>query len=551
MNPRTSLAAGVLLLLPPVAAACGQSADVTPSAQTGDAGATTDAASEGAVGPVTSCDVAMPDRTVGLRLCQSGAEGGYVLWPVKHRGDVYLIDRLGRVVNHWSKSTYEPGQSCYLRENGNLVRAAMKPTQNAIGGGEGGRIEEYDWNDNLVWSFDYSSSAASTHHDFKILPNGNLLMLAVERKDAAAAGAVGFDTQKLQDGYVAPETVIEVQKTGATTFQIVWEWHVWDHLLQSQNPALANYLKPNENPGRLAVSGGAPAFWNHANSIDYNPDLDQIVISARSHNELWVLDHTTTTAEAATRAGGKRGKGGDFLYRWGNPQTYGAGAAADRRLFNQHDVQWITPGLPGAGHFLVFNNGLDRPAGAYSTLDEVVPPVLPDGSYPTLTTGQAWGPTELAWQYVATPPTSFYGVEISGTQRLPNGNTLACEGTTGRFFEVTPAGKLVWEYVNPVANIGPMTQYELASLDPKGHPENAVFKTHWYPADFAGFVGRDLSPKDVVEKSDANCPAANPSYTCKAAADCASSGGTDVSSKLPCAASGSVCCFKLTQGLPK
>jgi hypothetical protein len=339
-----------------------------------------------------------------------------------------------------------------------------------------------------------------------------------------------------------------VKKTGDTTMQIVWEWHVWDHLVQKQSPSLLNYGDPADYPGRLAVSGGAPAFWNHANSIDYDAALDQIVVSARSHNEIWVLDHSTTSAEAASHAGGKRGKGGDFVYRWGNPQNYGAGSASNRMLFNQHDAQWIADGLNGAGHFLVFNNGLDRPAGLYSSIDEIASPVLADGSYATPAKGVAFGPSALAWTYVATPPTSFYGSEISGAQRLPNGNTLVCEGTNARFFEVTAAGEKVWEYVNPVANAGPMAQYEVPSIDPKGHPESAVFKTHWYPATFAGFVGKDLTPGSVLETSSTTCPTAtNPSYTCKPAADCTGGGGTDASSHFSCA-SGGVCCLKITQG---
>ena len=496
----------------------------------------------GGGGGTAACDVAYPDRTIGLRVCHPGVEGGYVLFPHKHRPDVYLLDRLGRVVHHWGKSAYEPGQMAYLRENGNLVRAAMIKSGGSIGGGEGGRVEEYDWNDQLVWSFDYQSNEHSTHHDFKILPSGNLLMLAVERKSKEEAAAVGFDPTKLQDGYVAPDMIIEVKNTGASTFEVVWEWHVWDHLAAKGDSSW--------NPNVLIANGGAPAFWNHANSIDYNAELDQIAVSARSHNEVWILDHSTTTAEAKSHAGGKHGKGGDFLYRWGNPAMYSAGSQADRMLFNQHDAQWIAPGLPGAGHLLVFDNGLDRPGGPFSTLDEIATPVGADGSYPTLAKPAAFGPTSLAWQYQATPPTAFYSSEISGAQRLPNGNTFACEGTTGRFFEVTSAGELVWEYVNPVANAGPMSQYELASLDPKTHPENAVFKTHWYPASFAGFQGKDLTPGDVIEKSDGTCPnAANPSYTCKPAADCASAGGTDTSAHFSCSG-GAVCCLKLTQGPP-
>lgn len=499
----------------------------------------------------TPCDFDAPDRTIGLRRCQAGASDGYLLFPHKHRGDVYLIDRMGRVVHHWAQSRYEPGQSCYLRPNGNLVRAAMTRTSN-IGGGEGGRIEEYDWDDQLVWAFDFATDAGTTHHDFKIMPNGHLLMLAVERKDAAAAAQKGFQVAGLRDGYVAPELVVEIAATPEGGHEVVWSWHVWDHLVQDRDRTLENYGTAADNPRRLLVTGNAPAFWNHGNSIDYNAELDQIVISARSHNELWVIDHGTTTAEAATGEGGVRGHGGDFLYRWGNPATYGAGTAADRTLFNQHDVQWIAPGLPGAGHLLVFNNGLDRPGGNYSTLDELVSPVLPDGSYPDVARGEAWGPTSLAWQFTADPPSAFYGSEISGTQRLPNGNTMACEGTSGRFFEVTPDGRRVWEYVNPVANVGPMAQYELSSLDPKGHPENAVFKTHWYPADFAGFAGKDLRPGEVLEREDTACPAENPSYTCRPDAECASAGGQAVTAHFTCGGGGGdVCCFLRAQEMPR
>jgi hypothetical protein len=492
-----------------------------------------------------SCNVSNPDYTVGLRLCQPGVEGGYILYPAKHRPDVYLLDRLGRVVHHWSHSQYQPGQMCYLRDNGNLVRAAQDADSN-LGGGEGGRLEEYDWDDNLVWAFNYNSSSGATHHDFKILPNGNLLMLAIETEDSAAAAAVGFDPTQLSGGIVEPEMVIEVENTGPTSFNIVWQWHVWDHLIENQDTTLADFGDPASNPGLLAVPQAAPVFWNHANSINYNADLDQIVISARSTSEFWVVDHSTTTAEAATHAGGRYGKGGDFLYRWGNPGTYLGGGSGNQMLFQQHDAQWIDPGLPGAGNFLVLNNGNGRPAGAYSSLDELVSPGLADGGYPALASGRAWGPTSLTWTYVDNPPTDFYTLELGGVQRMPNGNTMACEGVPGRFFEVTPSGERVWEYVNPVDDYGPMEQYEIASLDPMHEPENAVFKTYWYPASFAGFSGKDLTPGDVIESSATSCPVINPSYICKDPSACTGSAGTDVSDHFTCA-TGSVCCFLLIQ----
>ena len=133
-----------------------------------------------------------------------------------------------------------------------------------------------------------------------------------------------------------------------------------------------------------------PAFWNHGNSIAYNAQLDQIMLSARGCNEIWVVDHGTTTAEAASHAGGKRGKGGDLLYRWGNPAAYQRGTSDDRQLFQQHDAQWIPEGCPGAGHILIFNNGLDR---GYSTIEEIVPPMDDRGNY-VLSARAAYGPDQ-------------------------------------------------------------------------------------------------------------------------------------------------------------
>ncbi len=495
---------------------------------------------------LTDCNEEHPERTSGLLRCQPGHAGGYYLYPAKHRGDVFLIDKLGRPVHTWNKSTLEPGQSCYLRENGNLVRAAMLKGASNIGGGEGGRIEEYDWDDNLVWSFNYASNDAVTHHDFKILPNGNLLMLAVERKTKEEAAKVGFDVNQLNDGYVAPDGVIEFKKTGPASYEIVWQWHVWDHLISGQDKSLIDYSDPNAHPELLQVKGGAPAFWNHVNAIDYNPATDQVLLSARSHNEFWVIDHSTTTAEAASHTGGKRGRGGDFLYRWGNPSNYGGGDASARTLFNQHDVQWIAPGLPGAGNILVFDNGLDRPgpAGFYSTIDELTPAMSADGSYTSPPLGKAFGPSGLVWQYLADPPGDFYSSEIAGAQRLPNGNTIICEGTKGHFFEVTPAGQVVWSYINAVSAAGPMAQGEIAPLDPKGHPETAVFKGHWYPSDFSGFSGRDLSPTaPTIETHSTSCPTGNVNYTCGTTADCGTRGGQPAS--VFACGGGGVCCFHL------
>ena len=195
------------------------------------------------------------------------------------------------------------------------------------------------------------------------------------------------------------------------------------------------------------------------------------------------------------------GKGGDLLYRWGNPAAYGRGTTRDRKLFQQHDAQWIPDGCPGAGHILIFNNGLDR---GYSTVEEIVPPMDSRGRY-VLETGKAFGPQRSVWRYQATNPTDFYSSEISGAHRLPNGNTLICAGVRGIFFEVTPEGETVWEYVNPVVHNGILAQGEKSGLDHRGHNWNAVFKVHRYPLDYPGLAGRDLTPIGPIEQPASLC----------------------------------------------
>jgi hypothetical protein len=246
-----------------------------------------------------------------------------------------------------------------------------------------------------------------------------------------------------------PDHVIEVKPTGPTTGDIVWEWHLWDHLIQDFDPRQNNYGVVTDHPELVDINFGKENMdWNHINSIDYNEEFDQIILSSYGQDEIWIIDHSTTTEEAAGHTGGNSGKGGDILYRWGNPQAYRAGDLNDKKLFGQHDAQWIESGCPGEGNILVFNNGENRPNGKYSSIDEIVPPVDANGSY-FYTPGNAYGPEEPIWIYTAENPTDFYSYRLSGAHRIPNGNTLVCDGPHGYFFEVTLDKELVWEYTNP------------------------------------------------------------------------------------------------------
>ena len=440
-----------------------------------------------------------PGQTVGLFLNTTNAFTGYTLFAPKHNTVTYLMDNQGQVVRQW-KSEYEPGQTAYLLPNGHLLRAGMLRVQGGTGGGEGGRIEEFDWDGKLIWEFDHATRNYQLHHDIKPLPNGHVLALMVERKSREEAIAAGFDPSQMRDEYLVPDAVVEIEPILPKGGRIVWEWHVWDHLIQNRDRTKANFGEVAAHPELIdtACNGRAtPAFWNHMNSLDYNTKLDQIALSVRGCNEIWIIDHSTTTQEAAGHSGGKQAKGGDLIYRWGNPAAYQRGTTADRQLIQQHDGEWIPDGYPGAGHLMIFNNGYER---GWSSIEEIVLPVDASGHY-TLGPGKAYGPEKPIWHYEAKNRTDFFSSEISGAHRLPNGNTLICAGVTGNLFEITPTGETVWQYVNPMVRGGILAQGELPGKDMRGHLWNAVFKIHRYAPGYPGLVGRDLTPKGVIEMS--------------------------------------------------
>ena len=462
------------------------------------------------------------ERQIGLITNTPQAWSGYTLFAPKHYLMTFLIDIQGQILNTWT-SQYEPGQSVYLLENGHLLHCCLVKGVGSIGGGEGGRLEEYDWDSNLVWEYWCTDNNKMMHHDIEPLPNGNFLAMIVERKTYDECMTADFPHNTLRDDYLAPEYIAEIERKGKNEAKIVWEWHVWDHLIQDNDPQKPNYGNPADHPERISVEvngRNAPAFWNHMNSIYYNADLDQIMLSVRGCSELWIIDHSTTTEEAKGNTGGHSGKGGGLLYRWGNPAAYGRGTARDQMLFQQHDAQWIPKGCPGEGNILIFNNGLNRTSSiaerqerggrlqggqnrgeSYSSVDEIIPPMDDKGNY-ILSQGKAYGPEKLTWTYAAPNKTDFYAEAISGCQRLPNGDTLICDGTSGVFFEVNPAGEKTWEYVCPVDGEAPMEQGDPIPRDERGHAMNAVFKIHRYPLDYAAFAGRDMTPQGKVTGSN-------------------------------------------------
>lgn len=375
-----------------------------------------------------------------------GLEGEVTLFAPLGNKTTYLIDEDGNEVKTW-ESEYSPALSAYLLDDKTLLRtASLGQNGNSIfgsTGGAGGLVQQFDWDGNLIWEFEHNSDNYLLHHDIEYLPNGNILMIAWEYKSEQEAIDAGRDPSLLNEGELWPDKIIEVMPEGTNSGTIVWEWHVWDHLIQEYDSTKENYGIVSEHPEKINLNftlNQANADWNHINAVDYNEELDQILLTVRSFSEVWIIDHNLTTEKAA-------GNAGDLLYRWGNPQTYDRGTSSDQKLFVPHDGQWIEPGHAGENDILVFNNGQGRSDGDYSSVDQFTPP-LDGGSY-LITSGNSFEPEALTWTYYSNPTSDFYANHISGAQRLSNGNTLICEGTEGRFFEVTSTGEIVWEYINP------------------------------------------------------------------------------------------------------
>ncbi|MCA9051321.1 MAG: aryl-sulfate sulfotransferase, partial [Planctomycetaceae bacterium] len=374
---------------------------------------------------------------------------GYILISPLSSTNTFLIDNGGKVVHQW-QADRKPGQASYLLEDGCLLRAGKAEDffQFPATTGSGGRVQKYDWDGNLVWDLETCSPFRMSHHDIEPLPNGNVLCIIWESYTREVAIEEGRNPEALFGDVLWFEAVFELKQTGLNTADIVWRWSLKDHLVQDWDQSKKNYGDPAEHPELIDINYmlRPAADWVHMNSLDYNADLDQIMIGSRSFSEFWIIDHSTTTEQAAGHTGGRSGRGGDLLYRWGNPIAWRKGGPKDRMLYNQHDVHWIANGLPGAGNVLLFNNGMSNTEQDFSSADEIRLPLNSANLYDRKA-DSAFGPTELVWTFE--DPGKLFSPRISGAQRLPNGNTLICSGTQHLLLEVTRDAKIAWLYRNP------------------------------------------------------------------------------------------------------
>jgi len=391
---------------------------------------------------------------VGIPAAVSGqAFDGLTLYNNIGSRTTYLKNNAGQTVNSWTSSN-----NCYMAyalPDSSVWRMEVYSGSVMRGGPYGGLMTHYDWNRNLIESFLWSDSFHQQHHDFWVMPNGNVLLVAWARKTRDEGLAMG---RLNLTGDIWPDEVVEWDPAADS---VVWEWSFWDHLVQDVDPQKPGYGVVREHPELLDINQGTiqqGGDWMHINTIDYNEERDEVIITSHTLHELYVIDHSTTTEQARGHSGGRHGRGGDLLYRWGNPQVYDRGTSSDQVLFVTHGGNWVKPGMPGAGNILTLNNG-DRPgtSGDSSSVVEITPPLDSNDHY-FIHPDSAFGPRTTTWQY--SNGRSFYAQHLGGAYRLPNGNTLATLGTTNMLHEITPARTIAWSF-NTGSQVARASKYPL------------------------------------------------------------------------------------------
>ncbi len=439
------------------------------------------------------------ENTVGLLSYQVDRSfDGYNLLYQHNQPNVYLLNNCGEIVHVWEdEDNFRPGNTAYLLDDGRLVKCKRDANfmDDAIWAGGGGAIIEMrDWDNNLIWSFEMNDSINRLHHDIAITQDETILALAWEYKDTEDCIAAGRDTSTLAQKTMWPDWIFEIDPEKDS---IIWEWHAWDHLVQDFDPSKANYGVISEEVNKIDVNFGrvdGHPDWMHANALDYNAELDQILLSVPYFNEIWVIDHSTTNQESSGSAGGFGNKGGDLLWRWGNPLTYQQGDSTDQRLFFQHDAHWIDNNLPLSfpyyNQIAVYNNRI----GADFSVANVVEPAWDMYDWVYLEEDGAFLPESTSVTISHPDPTKLWSTGLSSVQFLPNGNRLLSVGRFGYNVELTDDGDIVWEYVTPQKGVLPATQGDTLSIN-----NNLTFRMRRYPVDHVAFADKDLSPKGWIE----------------------------------------------------
>jgi len=387
------------------------------------------------------------------------AYNGYVLIDGRD-GRSYLIDMRGNDVHTWPYTGFPVEMIDPAVNNGRLGDIVCQKEPEIF---SCETLLKVDWSGKVIWEWGKKApgGSAKQNHDLSPLPDGHLLVVA----------KLVRSIPEVSDEPINDQAIYEVSEGG----EVVWQWISSDHIeelgFDGEKKALLFSSKMRPRSSIFVINDMAPLGpnkWFDKGDERFHPD--NIMIDSREGSFIAIIDK----------------KSGRIVWRMGPvyPASYDHSEKAFTGGFprpvdsicGQHDAHMIPQGLPGAGNVLVFDN---QGAAGF-------PPI-----YLNMFPGSRVleiDPTtqEILWQYDASvgghPFWMFFSSFISSARRLPNGNTLICEGMHGRLFQVTRQGEVVWEYVNP--HFGKWTDHDVES---GGSLSNYVFRAQpipysWVPA---------------------------------------------------------------------
>ena len=357
---------------------------------------------------------------------------------------VLVIDMNGTVVKRWEGFNNSAGGPARVLPGGHVIAAngARPPHQEAL------ELVQRDFDGNVVWRFDRGEQialaggktawSARQHHDWQRddFPAGYYSpesQPALQGRTTLVLSHADRMQSKVADVMLGDDRLVEVDARG----EVVWEWLAGDHIDEL-----------GFAPDARAVIKAASAFnkargsydWLHVNSATYvGPNQWFDKGDARFAPENVIISSREASIIAIVA------RNGSIVWRLGPDFSASRELRAIRQIIGQHHAHLIPKGLPGAGNLLVFDNGGSSGYGFAS-------PIAPEGRGAFQRANSRVleiNPVtlQLVWSYTNA---RFFSTNISGAQRLPNGNTLITAGAGGRMFEVTPKGEIVWEYMFPL-----------------------------------------------------------------------------------------------------
>lgn len=393
----------------------------------------------------------------GILYNSENVQDGYVL--VSHDFSTYLLDQCGEIVNEWS--IFNPQFHVKMDTEGNVYYIRQ------------GKIFVRDWQDNIIQEITHNVTGLELVYDIIKRDNGNFLVNCRWSTSFSDLEDIGWD---LNIGFANQvDGIVEINPEG----ELVWAWNIMDHTIQDKIQSAPNFGSVTDNPQLLDSRAVSNFDWTFGetfmfNGFDYNKELDLIMISVRKMSEIIIIDHSTTTEEAAGHSGGKYGKGGDVLFRWGNPRNYNRNSSSERYLYFQHNPNWIKHG-EHAGGIIVFNNGLSSSDGSSVIIiepqtDENDQFVMSDDHFQPILPSREIDNSSFA---------NLSSEYTSGAKVMENGNVYITLGQHDQFIEVTPDDEIAWNY----ALQG--THY--------------TYRTEKYPSTYPGLIDKDLTPNGTIE----------------------------------------------------